>query len=110
MGYDAYMKIDTGGEYPATVAEIGNHTSNTTGMWREALGCPLRDLSGKLGSELIPQLERAVADMRDPARREVYQAMNPPNGWGSHTTATNYLDEILAACREHPKASLYLST
>jgi hypothetical protein len=32
VSYDIYLEIDTGGEYSATVAEVGNITRNLTPM------------------------------------------------------------------------------
>ena len=115
MSYDCYMQIDTGGEYPATVAEMGNYTSNCSPMWRKAISeatkrnCGLGDLEGKTGAELIPILEAAVSHMRHPANRADYTALNPTNGWGEYASAAKYLEGILTACREHPKAFLHVS-
>ena len=107
MSYDAYMRIDTGGEYPATVHEIGNMTSNVSHMWTKALGRPLRDFEGWPGGVLIPLLEGAIQHI-DQHRAE-YEAVNPPNGWGSVDSARRYLASILEGCRKHPKALLALS-
>ena len=64
MSYDTYMQIDTGGTDPATVEDIGNMTSNVSGMWTLALsGTRLADLEGKAGQECIPLLEAAVSHM-----------------------------------------------
>lgn len=107
MSYDAYLKIDTGGDEPATVCDIGNYTSNVSGMWRKALGKPLGEYDGVLAGDMIPDLERAVNDMiQNP---QVYLPMNPDNGWGNYGGAKQYLEDILAACREHPKAFFHLS-
>ena len=110
MSYDASMTIDTGGPDLATVAEIGNCTSNVSGMWLLALGEPLRDLDGRTGAELIPLLERAVSHIRHPSHAAVYRGMEPSNGWGSHEGAARYLERILAACRAHPLARLEIDS
>jgi hypothetical protein len=110
MSYDAYMEIDTGGEWPSIVEEIGNMTSNVACMWYAALNdTDLRDLEGKTGLELIPILEAAVSHIRHPDNAAKYSAMNPSNGWGNHNGAAEFLEKILAACRLHPKAKLSLS-
>lgn len=104
-----YMSVDTGGSLPVEVelADIGNYTSNVSGMWTEALGYRLADLKGKAARDCIPDLQRAVADMiADPGR---YEAMNPPNGWGSYDGALDYLRRLRDACIAHPKASIYIS-
>jgi len=119
MSYDVYLEIDTGGEYPCTVADIGNMTSNVAPMWDHALnatGTPgrLKDFGdykmGMTGAEAAPLLERAVLHMEDPANHTTYRGMEPDNGWGSYKGALRCLRAILAACKEHPKAQLYFST
>lgn len=109
MSYNAYMVIDTGSDEPACVADIGNMTSNVSPMWTKALGFQLRDLDGKTGYECISPLEHAVSHIRHPENTKAYKEMNPPNGWGNHESAAGYLEAILAACRQHPKATLKLS-
>lgn len=123
MSYDTSMVIDTGGPEPAEVAEIGNMTSNVCGMWWLAIeGRPWTDADwgtwdttglagchGKTGAELIPVLEQAVSHIKHPDHAATYRAMTPENGWGSHFRAAEYLERILAACREHPKATLWIS-
>ena len=108
MSYDAYMMMNTGLE-DCSVEYIGNMTSNVSGMWTLALGFPLRQLEGRTGEECIPNLERAVSHIRHPQNVEAYKKLNPPNGWGNHEYAAEYLEKILAACRRHPKAKLHLS-
>lgn len=110
MSYDIYLTIDTGGPEPATVHEVGNMTSNVSGMWRLALdGISLAELHGQECGECIPLLVRAVEHMRDPANTATYEAMNPANGWGNHESATRYLNNLLNACRAHPKATIDIS-
>ena len=115
MSYDAYMRIDTGGEYLATVCEIGNMTSNVSPMWRRAISAAtgqemgLADLEGKTGAEIAPILNKALGHICDPANATEYRAMNPSNGWGDVNSAVQYLRAILDACNQHPKAMLYIS-
>ena len=109
MSYDCYMEIDTGGKYRATVADIGNMTSNVSPMWTKAIGRRLSECEGMTGADLAPLLEAAIADMDDPSRRREYEALSPANGWGSVLGARDYLYDILVACREHPKAVFHAS-
>ena len=104
MSYDCYMTMDTGGDEPATVCEIGNMTSNVSGMWAKALGYPITDLHGKEGSYCAVELENAVHHMGDHRNQSMYEAMNPSNGWGNAMAAERYLWKILLACVRHPKA------
>jgi hypothetical protein len=110
VSYDCYMKIDAGGNEPATVCDIGNYTSNVSPMWMRALGgARLSDLDGRSGRDLIPIFEAAVSHIRNPDNVAAYRAMEPANGWGSHDGAARYLEKILEACRKHPKALLRVS-
>lgn len=109
MSYDIYLQMDTGGPEPVDVCDVGNYTSNVSPMWSLALGHSLADLHGRLCADCIAPLEAAVAHMRDLANRTIYAAMNPPNGWGEHGSATEYLAKLLEACRRHPKATVYVS-
>lgn len=107
MSYDLYLQIDTGGEDPATVRDIGNYTSNVSGIWAEALGYPLADLHGRTAAEAIDDLRQAVQRMAsDP---EKYRAMQPPNGWGNYEGARDYLSDLLEGCLAHPKSTIYVS-
>lgn len=104
MSYSVWLEIDTGGEEPAYVCESINHTSNTVRMWDTGLGFRFRELKGMTGMEAIPHLERAVAYLVDENNRSALLEMQPANGWGTLETATEFLRELLAMCRSHPKA------
>lgn len=112
MSYDVYAEIDTGGEWPATVGEAGNMTSNCSGMWDLACkghGPNLRDMHGMKCGDCIETLRSAVAEMVDPYRAAEFEALNPPNGWGSTDSALKYLRRVLAMCVEHPNAKVRIS-
>ena len=107
MSHDLYLEIDTGGEYPTVVADVGNYTSNVSGMWAKALGERLREFHGRNAGESVPQLDRGIADMQ--ANRLDYEAMNPPNGWGSYGGALDYLRTLRDCCARHPKTTIRVS-
>lgn len=104
MSYDVQLTINTGkGEW--RVVDIGNYTSNVSGMWFDALGGQrLSALNGRKASDVIELLQTAIADME--ARPEYYSMMNPSNGWGNYEGAVNYLKNILRECLEHPLTTL----
>ncbi len=90
---------------------VGNHTSNTSSMWHEALRVAgaigtgqwsLGALDKRTGAEIAPFLEAAVADMV--ARPEVYRAMNHENKWGTYETTLCYLESCLRGARRFPNA------
>ena len=109
MSYDIWLTIDTGAGDPATVADVGGYTSNVWEMWEKAIGHSLADFHGKTAQDCIEPLERAVAAIRNPDDAAEYQGMEPPNRWGSHAGAAKYLESLLSACREHPKATVEVS-
>jgi hypothetical protein len=103
VSYDIWLTIDTGGPEPAAVGGSFNMTSNVAPMWRKA-GCDLADVHGKVASEVIPDLRKAIADMADhPAE---YLPLNPPNGWGDYAGCLEFLRELLAEFESHPKATV----
>jgi hypothetical protein len=109
MSWDASLMIDTGGEYPAGVAELGNYTYNVAPMYFEVFPEEkgFRDsLDGVLASDAIPILEQAITALEaDPAH---FKAMEPENKWGNYEGAVEYLKTILAGCQEHPKATIHI--
>lgn len=109
MSYDTWMEIDTGGEFPARVVDSINSTSNHSPIWAAALGFHFRELEGKTGIEAAPLLEKAIAFLEDLNNRKDLRALEPGNGWGSLEHATQYLRDIRAWCKEHPKATIGMS-
>jgi hypothetical protein len=110
MSYDIYLKIDTGLEM-TTVVDVGNMTGNLSRMWEQALKPYFEDglssLDGKAAGDCIPALRAAIANMED--NPDVYEPMNPKNGWGDYPAALRYLRDILQACIEHPKCTIQVS-
>lgn len=107
MSYDIWLEIDTGSEEPATVAEVGNYTSNVSGMWATALGHGLGDLDGTNAGAAVEPLTKAVAAME--ATPDLYWAMLPANGWGDYDGALGYLRTLRDLCRQHPKTTIHIS-
>ncbi|NUR38796.1 MAG: hypothetical protein HOV73_01750 [Streptomyces sp.] len=112
MSYDIdlYATIDTGhadGPMTITIAEVGNYTSNVSGMWADAIGHRLFELNGRTAGDALEQLTEAVARMR--ATPDHYRAMEPANGWGNYDGALQYLDRLRDACESHPKTTIRIS-
>jgi hypothetical protein len=104
MSFSVNLEIDTGGEYPARIAWVGDPTYNVAPIFTAALGESIRALNGKTAADVIEQLRKAIADMD--ARPDFYAAMNPENGWGSAPMAREFLGDLLARCQEHPKTTV----
>jgi hypothetical protein len=104
MSFSVRLAIDTGGEYNATIADVGDPTYNMAPMFTKALGESIRELDGRTAADVVKQLEEACYDMDE--RPSIYEALNPPNGWGSYTGARQFLSRFLGLCRDHPKATV----
>lgn len=62
----------------------------------------LRVLNGRKAKETIVQLECALIDLRDPAKRAAFTALEPSNGWGNLKDATECIESYLKAAQENP--------
>jgi hypothetical protein len=103
MSLDVYLE-----EVQPTEVFEANITHNLTSMWGAAgVYVALYESEGKHAKEIIPALEAGVAAMEeDPAK---FEAFNSPNGWGLYKNALPWLRKYLAACREHPDATIRIS-
>lgn len=107
MSYDIALGVHvrnpkTGRENWYEIIEIGNMTSNVSGMWR--LASPETDglagLDGMLAEQAVGPLSQAVLKMR--ADPDAYLLMEPSNGWGSYDGAMEFMSRVLKFCRQHP--------
>ncbi len=102
MSYDVYLEIDTGNGNMAEVYWV-NMTSNVAPMWRLEMGPDaIRGLHGRLAGDCIDELVVGLAHMQNEQNRPHYEALNPSNGWGNYEGATQFVADLLAACRAHP--------
>jgi hypothetical protein len=101
MSYDISLVIETGAGNWVEAVEIGNYTSNVSGMWAKALGGQrLRELDNVSAGSAAAKLSAAVKAMeKDPGE---YRKMNPENGWGDYEGALEYLRSLANACEQHP--------
>lgn len=83
-----------------------NYTSNCSPMWREA-GADLAEFHGKTARECLPFVYRAIAKMK--AEPEKYDAMNPPNGWGSRESLVEALEGMAMVLEQHPDGKITVS-
>ena len=83
-----------------------NYTTNCAEMWRAA-GLDLRELHGKKASECITPLENLVFELVTKADK--YDAMNPPNKWGSRQSLVYALNELLDNFKENPEGTVEVS-
>lgn len=108
MGLDIWLASDTRCNHCGRGCEdeelySDNYTHNVVPMWKLAgVYNSLYRSDGKRAEDILPQLEAGlVAWTNDP---KVYEALNPPNGWGDATGARKFLEGLISACHRHPKA------
>lgn len=103
MSYDVSVTCPT---CQSDVLDRGNMTSNVSGMWKKA-GANLRDWDGKVGVDVLPELQRAIEWMtNDP---EDFRALEPENGWGDLPGCLRFLEGIRNAIARCPNAKLSVS-
>ena len=106
MSADVYLDIpacDSCGRSAATVADM-NLTYNLTPMlrgagmppWDEFVGMDAHDAAG-IWEGVVEELER------DP---ELYDSLNPQNGWGSRLLAVQNLTKFAKQCRDVKKGTI----
>ncbi|WP_312356663.1 hypothetical protein [Agrobacterium sp.] len=104
MSYDVSLEV-----VKKTTVYSGNYTYNCSPMFVRAIGQDgINSLHGQKAKFLVDQLERAVAHISDPDNEPFYKELEPENGWGSHEGATEYLKEILEACRNNPEGVFHV--
>lgn len=100
---DAEMRDLIPRRAPAELSDTTfNLTYNLTPMLRRAGMPPWQDFIGTR-AELAGVIWRSVhtALLADP---EVFQALNPPNGWGDYDGAVEVIGALADACERFPNA------
>ena len=107
-----YIKVDTGGaEKKKIVLFDANITHNLADMadaagiykylWRP------EEIGAKCAGDIIEAAEKGLALMKsDPER---FKEHNPTNGWGTYDGFIVWVEEYLGACKDNPKATIYVS-
>ena len=112
MSLDVYlnMEVDTGGKEPHVVKLYGDNITHNLGKMAaeagvyDALWRP-EEIGITTAGELIQPLAEGLERLRsDPAH---YQEFNPANGCGSYWHLVGFVTDYLAACKKHPKASVF---
>lgn len=91
--------------YEANITHNLNSMAEAAGIYA-ALWRP--DENGMAtAADLIAPLDFGLALLLgDPGR---FEAMNPPNGWGSYDGLVSFVRRYLAACRENPTCTVEVS-
>lgn len=109
MSYDVYVSCHTCGA--DQMRGMNNMTSNVAGVWDKA-GVPLRDWDGKIGVDVLPQLQQAVNTIENlfPFEREEYEKEVRGDGtWGTVDDALKFLQTIRDAICRCPWAKISVS-
>ena len=112
MSLDFYleMELDTGAPEPYEVQLYsGNITHNLNTMAEEAgiykcLWRPNELWENPTADKLIPHLEAGLLKLK--SHPEHYKQFDASNGWGTYKDFVPFVEEILDACKEHPKANV----
>ena len=85
-----------------------NITHNLVPIWTAAgVYEALYESEGKIAEAIIPALSLGLVRMKgDPAR---FRRLNASNGCGTYEGAVPWLDALLRACMDHPKALIRVS-
>lgn len=103
MGWSLWLEESDG-----TVCETihdHNYTHNTNQMIRDAGdGTSPYDWDGMPSADLAVLLDRICNELE--ARPDVYDGLNPSNGWGTRETLVPVLQAIAHDCREYPETTV----
>ena len=107
-----------------TTVDVGNHTSNTSAFWHEVITVwssneegkeqtetGLKALHGMKGKDAALALEVAVRNVHTLMHEEgdiKLSRFDAKNGWGSALSAFLFMVEIMVACKNHPKKTLWV--
>ena len=113
MSYDVYLIPK---ESPETLTEqerdesivCGNYTFNVFKMLSKAFGCDdWKYIDGMKARIALKHIHNAIESMA--YYPEMYEAMNPKNGWGSYSGALNWLTKIYSKCTKYPEYYIFIS-
>ncbi len=61
----------------------------------------------KSAKDLIEPLERGLKEMKEKPNH--FKQFNSKNGWGLYKNFVPWLEKLINACKEYPKANIYIS-
>ncbi len=109
LDVDLFVEVDTGGVRPYVVELFSINTTHNLGRMADAVGlykCLWRPEQVPIQSaaQLIPLLESGLAQLKSDPQR--YRGYNSTNGWGVYEDFVPFVEQLLEACRMHPKAQI----
>jgi len=70
-------------------------------LWRP------EELEATRAEDILLILEKGYTDLK--RKPEYFKKFNPENGWGSYDGLVSFVERYLDACKEYPKAIIYIS-
>lgn len=61
----------------------------------------------KSAKDLIEPLEKGLKEMKE--KPDHFKQFNSKNGWGLYKNFVPWLEKLINACKEYPKANIYIS-
>ena len=111
LDFTLYMDVDTGGSEPyhielfdANITHNLSHMAREAGLYDTLWNPPLNTNA----DSLIPDMSAGLNILE--SRPQHFKKWDSPNGWGRYENLVNFTKRCLAACKEHPKAKVYIST
>ena len=103
MSLDVYLEeVRPTDVYSANITHNLNRMAEEAGIYK-ALWRP-EEIGITKASQLIEPLTAGLALLKsDPPR---FEALNSPNGWGMYEHFVPFVENYLAACKEHPDAAV----
>ena len=111
MSLDVYLstQVDTGGKEPYDVQLFTTNITHNLGAMAEWAGVYKavwrpEENAIKTADQLIPILEAGLKKLID--NFDEASKYNSGNGWGMYPHFVSFLEDYLAACKQHPKAQV----
>ena len=61
----------------------------------------------KFSKDLIEPLEKGLKEMKE--KPDHFKQFNSKNGWGLYKNFVPWLEKLISACKEYPKANIYIN-
>jgi hypothetical protein len=89
--------------------DVGNYTYNCAPMFNMAFGVKkgwTDLLERKKCKDVLPIIRKALAHMA--TNPKDYILLNPKNGWGSYTGATEFIQRLFEQAEKYPEHIIYI--
>lgn len=104
MSHDISLEVDLGSG-PIEIGHSLNITYNLSPIFDFA-GFSVKSMEGKLASEILPIVVRAIKKLNDPTNKYDLDRLKPSNGWGTVAGAIEFLESLQDRLASAPKATV----